>query len=118
MIPKKIRSIVNCYFTLLTQKKMAAGGRALNEIKQRVHSTQWQKGYINALEGMLVAIKSKDDESLLINKVNVNLRQLSRKFLTESWNELLTDFDLGFFAAWIDYSRYFRKVSQLKISGF
>ena len=115
-----IRSLIKSYFKLLTQRKLEAASRALVEIKQAVHSTQWEKGYVNSLEGMLEASKSKSDERLLISKVNSGkTSQLRRKFTQQSTNELLADFDRGFFSAWTDYMRFIgKKETQLKINYF
>lgn len=115
-----IRSLKNSYFELLTQRKLEAASKALDDIKKVVHSTQWEKGYTNSLQGMLEASRSKSDEKFLINEINLSeINQLRGKFNRQSTNELLADFDKGFFAAWGDYLRFIEKKEiQLKINSF
>ena len=118
MMPKKIQPLVGVYFELLAQRKLSAAGKALNDVRQGVHSNQWLRGYVNALEGMLTASESKDDRYVLINKVDpMKAGRLFRDFLHYSRDELQADFDRGFFSAWADYLRYVGK-SQLKIDNF
>ena len=67
---------------------------------------------------MLAASESKNDERILINKIDsTKAGRLSREFLQHSRDELQADFDRGFFSAWADYLRYMGK-SQLKIDSF
>lgn len=118
MMPKKIQPLVKAYFELLAQRKLSAAEKALNEVRQGVHSTQWLIGYVNALEGMLAASELKNDERLFINKNDSEKAGiLGRKFLNQSRNELQAEFDRGFFSAWADYLRSVGK-GQLKIDNF
>ena len=55
MMPKEIQPLVRVYFELLAQRKLSAAGKALDDLRRRVHSTEWLRGYVNALEGMLAA---------------------------------------------------------------
>ena len=113
-MPKKIRPMMISYFELLDQRKLAATDRALNDIKQNVNSTQWQRGYVNALEGMLVALKSNYEECIVIHKINSRIaRQTRKEFIKESRNELQAEFDKGFFSAWTDYIQFLEKKLSL-----
>lgn len=116
MIPKKIQPLVRVYFELLAQRKLSAAGKALNDVRQRVHSTQWLRGYVNALEGMLAASESKNDRYVLINKIDpIKAGRLSREFLQHSRDELQADFDRGFFSAWADYLRFIGSTKREKL---
>lgn len=113
-------SMTNSYFGLLAERKLEAARRALDDIRQAVHSTQWEKGYVNSLEGMHEASKSKGDEKLLINKVDSGkTSRLRMEFAHRSTSVLQADFDRGFFSAWADYMRFIgKKEAQSEIDYF
>jgi hypothetical protein len=110
---------VDRYFSLFTQRKLTAAKRVLDEITQQIRATSWHKGYISALQGMLIATVLKGDTRLLINKINFNTYLQQHAFHKEAHNELHTDFDRGFFTAWAAYTEQIaKKQTQMKISGF
>lgn len=109
LIPRKIVPLVNRYLQFLTQRNFAEAERELEVIKQEMKSTQWHKGYCNALEGMLISLKSSDNRYLYISRINPNdnkkIDELQKLFSRLSRNSLQGDFDKGFFNAWIEYLR-------------
>ena len=97
---------MNTFFSLITQDKKAAAKAVLENIKLRSENSQWRKGYINALEGMITVSEVKNDQNVLINQVKTTGSEPLRKaFLKHSSNKLHSDFDRGFFSAWADYMR-------------
>jgi hypothetical protein len=119
MIPKKNQKGVNSFFALFTQRKLTAAKRVLDEITQQIRVTPWHKGYIAALQGMLVATVVKGDNRLLINKINFDTYLQRHAFHKEAHNELHADFDRGFFAAWTEYTDQVVKIqTQTKINGY
>lgn len=102
----KKESLVNTFFHLIVQEKRNAGKIVLEKIKQKSESSQWRKGYINALEGMINIIETKNDQNVLINQIKAeNINDIRKTFLKHCNNELHSDFDKGFFSAWVDYIR-------------
>ncbi len=91
---------------LLKARRFAEAERVLERIKDSTNSTEWNSGYIHALEGALVCQKSNDSYSFLANvdlDNEIDLRKNRKEFLKEYKNKGHKDFDRGFFAAWADF---------------
>jgi len=91
---------------LLKARRFAEAERVLERIKDSTNSTEWNSGYIYALEGALVTQKSNDSYSFLGNldlEDEKILRKNRKEFLKEYKNKIHQDFDRGFFAAWADF---------------
>jgi hypothetical protein len=71
-------------------------------------STETAKGYLKALEGLLLTAKSTDDKYLYlakIDKTQKNLKTLRREFSQQTKNALHSDFDRGYFQALEAYAK-------------
>ncbi len=94
------------FFQLLKGRRFAEAERVLERIRQKTNETEWNSGYLHALDGIVLAIKSNDSYAFIKN-VNLedgkNLRKNRKEFLKEYKNKIHTDYDRGFFAAWADY---------------
>ena len=94
------------FFQLLKGRKFAQAERVLERIRQKTNETEWNSGYLHALDGVLLAQKSNDSYAFL-TKVNFdeakNLKKSRKEFLKEYKNKIHSDFDRGYFAAWADY---------------
>ena len=102
----KKESLVGTFFHLVAQEKRATAKVVLEKIKQKSENSQWRKGYINALEGMITVTEAKYDQNVFINQIKTERgAEFRRAFLKQSSNELHSDFDKGFFSAWADYMR-------------
>jgi hypothetical protein len=99
---------VNNYFYAVSQKNFSEALRELNQIEIDLSASEWQKGYFNALQGMLIALRS-DTRYAYIKRIGEKDRQtitkLRRGFSYQAEDPLQTDFDRGFFSAWTDYLR-------------
>ena len=94
------------FFQLLRGRRFAEGERVLERIRQKTNETEWNSGYLIALEGVLLAQKSNDSYAFVTN-LNIEdekeLKKSRKKFLKEYKNKIYSDYDRGFFAAWADY---------------
>ena len=109
----KRESLVNTFFRLVREGKKSGAKAVLEKIKERSESSMWRQGYINALEGMVVASETKDDRDVFINHVRVESSdELRRKFFQQSRNELHAEFDRGFFAAWAEYMQALKQTAK------
>jgi len=94
------------FFQLMKGRRFAEAERVLERIRQKTNETEWNSGYLHALDGIVLATKS-NDQYTFINNVNFedekNLKKHRKEFLKEYKNKINTDFDRGFFAAWADY---------------
>ncbi len=94
------------FFQLVKIRRFAEAERVLERIKLKTNETEWNGGYLNALDGILLAQKSGDSYSFIKN-VNFEdeneLKKFRKDFLKEYKNKIHADYDRGFFAAWADY---------------
>ena len=111
----KKKSLVNTFFHLLAQGKKTAARKVLERIKQSAETSQWRRGYINALDGMMNALETTNDRDVFINQIRVErCDELGRIFLKQSGNELQADFDKGYFAAWADYMQALKPTTKME----
>ena len=96
------------FFQLLKGRKFAQAERVLERIRQKTNETEWNSGYLHALDGVLLAQKSNDSYAFL-TKINLdeakNLKKSRKEFLKEYKNKIHSDFDRGYFSAWADCMR-------------
>jgi hypothetical protein len=101
------RVLVTRYFQLLINRQFAEAERELEKIKQKMHKTEWNRGYFRGLYGMMLARRSNNNDSYaFFSKLDLNdkgvLHSCRREFLNHVKNRLHGDFDRGFFSAWAD----------------
>ena len=94
------------FFQLVKNRRFAEAERVLERIRQKTNETEWNSGYLHALDGIVLAQKSNDPYAFIKN-VNFEdeneLKKFRKDFLAEYKNKIHTDYDRGFFAAWADY---------------
>lgn len=107
-------ALVTRFFQLLVSRQFAEAERELERLKQRMHKTEWNRGYSRALLGMLITRKSNDDQYAFFSKLDFDdkeaLRSYKREFLGHVKSRLHGDFDRGFFSAWADCMRVISKI--------
>jgi hypothetical protein len=106
-------TLVTRFFQLLVNRQFAEAERELERLKQRMHETEWNRGYSRALHGMLFARKSNSDGYSFLSKLDLGdkkaLLDYRREFLGHRNSKLHADFDRGFFSAWADCMRMLSK---------
>jgi hypothetical protein len=107
------------FFQLVKGRRFAEAERVLERIRKKTNETEWNSGYLHALDGVLLAQKSNDSYAF-IKRVNFEdekeLKKYRKEFLQEYKNKIHTDYDRGFFAAWADYMLISKKslVEEMK----
>ncbi|MGC8895770.1 MAG: hypothetical protein ACP5LB_03240 [Candidatus Bathyarchaeia archaeon] len=101
------RVLVTRYFQLLVNRQFTEAERELEKIKQKMHKTEWNRGYFRGLYGMMLARRSNNNDSYaFFSKLDLNdktlLHSCRREFLNHVKSRLHGDFDRGFFSAWAD----------------
>ena len=108
--------LVTRFFQLVVNRQFAEAERELQRLKQRMHETEWNRGYYRSLYGMLLARKSNSDQYVFSSKVDLNDRQVlqgyRKEFLSHVKNRLHGDYDRGFFSAWADCMRVLAKMAN------
>ena len=116
MASKKTETLVSNFFTDLIEGKFTSADKTLQSMKAEMRGTERQRGYINALEGMLSALISKNDKSVLINQIGIKeADKLTKLFSRRSKDRLQSDFDRGFFEAWVDYTKTLKNSPQTQL---
>jgi len=115
-------ALVTRYFQLLVNRQFTEAGRELERIKQKMHKTEWNRGYFRALYGMLLVRRSNNNDShAFFSKLDLNnktvLHGYRREFLGHVKNRLHGDFDRGFFSAWADCMRVLSRMALANISN-
>lgn len=97
------------FFQLIENRQFAEAERELERIRQKMENNEWNKGYLHALNGILLSTKMNDDQYSFLSKINSKdgktLKEYRREFLKQVNNRLREDYDRGFFSAWADYTR-------------
>lgn len=108
-------ALVTRFFQLLVNRRFAEAERELERIKQKMHKTEWNRGYFRALYGMLIARKSNNDNYAFLSKLDLNdknvLQNYGREFRGHVKSKLHGDFDRGFFSAWTKFMRVLSKLA-------
>jgi hypothetical protein len=113
-------ALVTRYFQLVVNRQFAEAKRELERIKQKMHKTEWNRGYFRALYGMLLARRSNNNDSYaFFSKLDLNdkaaLHGYRREFLEHVKNRLHGDFDRGFFSALADCMRVLSRIDVVNI---
>jgi hypothetical protein len=104
-----LQALVTRYFQLIVNRQFTESERELERLKQKMHKTEWNRGYFRALYGMYLSRKKANDEQSLFAKMDFSDKEAvhayRREFLEHTKNGLHGDFDRGYFSAWADCMR-------------
>ncbi|UCE43489.1 MAG: hypothetical protein JSV57_03750 [Candidatus Bathyarchaeota archaeon] len=112
------RVFITRFFQLVMERRFAEAERMLERSRERARKNEWNRGYFEALSGILLAQKSNDDRYLFLPHVNPTdereLKNHRRDFQEHTRNVIHANYDRGFFSAWSDYIRVLLKLSHGK----
>lgn len=82
--------------------------KELDTIRQKSQDSAWSRGYVKALEGLLLTNRSNNDKYLYLPKALGNrseeaIKSLRNEFAEFVSNELHGDYDRGYFKALEEY---------------
>jgi len=110
---------VTRFFQLITTRQFAEAERILERIKQKITLSERNRGYYQALYGMLLTQRNNDDRYAFLTNLNMStkkeLHESRREFLRQSEHRLHADYDRGFFSAWADYMRILSKMEAAAV---
>jgi len=105
---------VTRFVQLVTSRQFAEAERVLERLKQKIKMNERNRGYFQALHGMLLAQRNNDDRYAFLSNLNLSdkkkLQSYRREFQKHSEHGLHADYDRGFFSAWADYTRILSKL--------
>jgi hypothetical protein len=103
------QALVTRYFQLIVNRQFTEATRELERLKQKMHKTDWNRGYFRALYGMYLSRKTNGDAYAFFSKLDLTdteaLHGYRREFLDHMRNGRHGDFDRGYFSAWADCMR-------------
>ena len=102
------KDMVNRFSQNVETRAWTDAEKELDTIRQKAENTTWYKGYVKALEGLLLTYKSNDDKYIylpraLANPTEESVKQLREEFGRFASNEIHGEYDRGFFKALEDY---------------
>ena len=105
----KNRELLIEFLRNLIDRKFSDAERVLKSFKDRDFSDiEFKKGYINALEGMILSSRSGDERDFF-NKENFHdekLEEFQKEFTSFREKISTSNFDRGYFSAWSDLTQY------------
>jgi hypothetical protein len=112
------QALVTRYFQLIVNRQFTEAERELERLKQKMHKTEFNRGYFRALYGIYLSRKSSNDNYAFFSKIDLSdkaqLHIYRREFYEHTKNGLHGDFDRGYFSAWSDCMRI---LSRLEVPG-
>ena len=99
---------VNRFFQDIEARTWTDAEKELDAIKQKVENAPWYKGYVKALEGLLLTYRTNDDKYIylpkaLANRTEESVNKLRKEFGDFATNEIHGQYDRGYFKALEDY---------------
>ena len=100
----------------MSERQFAEAERVLERLKLKAQKNERNRGYLQALYGILVASKSNNDQYLFLPNVNLKdkseLERYRREFLKHTRDSLHAEYDRGFFSAWAEYTRILLRLAE------
>jgi hypothetical protein len=106
--PMKTEVSLQNFTTYVAERAWTDAEKELDTIRQNSENTQRSRGYVKALEGLLLSYKNDDDKYIylpkhLADKTEQNVEALRKESAEFSSNELHGEYDRGYFKALEDY---------------
>ena len=107
--PKVIPQIpVNKFLEHVEARAWTDAEKELDIIRQKSDNSQWSRGYVKALEGLMLTYRTNDDKYIFLPKVLASrtedmISSLKKEFSEFAANELHGEYDRGYFKALDDY---------------
>jgi hypothetical protein len=99
---------VNKFLQQVEQRAWTDAEKELDSIRQKSDGGQWSRGYVKALEGLLLTFRANDDKYIYLPRILSNstpevVTELKNEFTQFSASDIHGDYDRGFFKALEDY---------------
>ena len=92
---------IDKYLRLVVERKIADAEKELEELRPKISNTEWNRGYVKALEGLLLTRKTNNDSYLFFAKKEFDkksLKTLTKEFANYAESPLYGDYDRGYFS--------------------
>jgi hypothetical protein len=109
--------LITQYFQLVAKRQFTEAERILERLKLKAEKTERNRGYLQALQGILLSNKSNDDQYTFLSNISLSdkatLEKHRHEFLKHARNNLHAEYDRGFFSAWADFTRVLLKLEDV-----
>src|SRR5437667_2086118 len=100
--------LVNRFLEYVETRAWTDAEKELDIIRQKSDNSQWSRGYVKALEGLMLTYRNNDDKYIFLPKILANrtedaISNLKKEFSEFATNELHGEYDRGYFKALDDY---------------
>jgi hypothetical protein len=105
-------SEIDKYLRLIVERKIADAEKELEELRPKFSNTEWNRGYVKALEGLLMTRKANSDNYLFFAKKEFDkksLRALVKEFANNAESPLYGDYDRGYFSGLVQLTKMMEK---------
>ena len=102
----KARAAFNQYALCLRERRFSEAERSLRALKElSFQGAEFREGYLNALEGLLQSVRTGDERDFYnrMGKDEASLVKYYREFDQLRRSPVRTEFDRGYFTAWMDF---------------
>ncbi len=92
---------IDKYLRLIVDRRITDAEKELEDLRPKIGSTEWSRGYIKALEGLLLTRKANNDSYLFFAKKEFDkksLKALMKEFAANASSPLYGDYDRGYFS--------------------
>jgi len=104
-----MRALITRFFQLTLERQFAEAERMLERLRARMRKNEWNRGYIQALNGIILTQRSGDERyAFLANPIlddEEAIEKNRRDFLNYVKSDIHAEYDRGFFSAWADCLR-------------
>lgn len=95
------------YLRAIAEQRIKDGEIEFDRISLSLDDSEWNRGYLKALEGLLITFRTNNSKYLYLQRKELEDQKMRKKlkeeFKKHSNNELHADYDRGFFSALMDY---------------
>lgn len=94
-------SAIDNYLRLIVERRIADAEKEIEDLRPKIENTEWNRGYIKALEGLLMTRKANNDDYLFFAKKEFDsrsLKALAKDFAQNASSPLYGDYDRGYFS--------------------
>jgi hypothetical protein len=101
-------SDIDKYLRLIVERKIADAEKELEDLRPKFGNTEWNRGYVKALEGLLMTRKANSDNYLFFAKKEFDkksLKVLVKEFADKAESPLYGDYDRGYFSGLVQLTK-------------
>lgn len=110
------RALTTRLFQMVLERQFAEAERILERLRMKMRKNEWDRGYMRALNGIILTQKSGEERYAFLANLNLDdekaLEKNQREFLSYLKSDFHAEYDRGFFSAWVDFLRTILKTRE------